>query len=341
MTPALRVLDPGLQSTLQDRGRHGFQRLGIPVSGALDWVSLEIANLLVGNPAGTAGLEMSLVGPLLEVAADSVRVAVAGTTVPLEIIEAATGATQRVPARQSLRLGRGWRLRVPGFGDTAAAYLAVEGGFALEPLMGSLSTHWRAQIGPLEGRKIEKGDALPLKLAAVAERAEVRLPANARAPERYRVVLGPQDDKFTPAQIMTFLTSTYTVSRDADRWGLRLDGPPLPHAISIVSDAIAPGSIQVPAGGQPLVLRADRATTGGYPKIATVIAADRPALGRLLPGAPIRFAALTVAEAEAARRQLEADVGALAGRLETVADAATVDPARLLSENLISGVVKG
>ena len=106
----------------------------------------------------------------------------------------------------------------------------------------------------------------------------------------FRVVLGPQDDKFTPAQVQTFLTSTYHVSREADRWGLRLDGPALAHTISIISDAIAPGSIQVPAGGQPLVLLADRATTGGYPKIATVISADLPAMGRLTPGAPVASA---------------------------------------------------
>jgi biotin-dependent carboxylase-like uncharacterized protein len=343
MMAKLRVLEPGLQSTLQDRGRHGYQRLGIPVSGALDWVSFETANLLVGNPAGTAAIEVSLVGPTLEVAADSIRVALSGTRGGIEILDAAPGAPNRLPAMQSIRLVRGTRFRIPGFGDTAVAYLAVEGGFAIEPVMGSLSTHWRAQTGPLEGRKLAKGDQLPLKLAAAPERTEVRLATmpGAAVPQRYRVVLGPQDDKFTPAQIEMFLTSTYRVSREADRWGLRLDGPALPHSISIVSDAIAPGSIQVPAGGLPLVLLADRATTGGYPKIATVISADLPAIGRLSPGAPVVFQAVTVEAAEAARRQLEAEVLQLRGNLEPVTDAIALDMGRLLSENLISGVVDG
>ena len=147
MTASLRVIDPGMQSTLQDMGRHGHQRLGIPVSGALDWVSLRAANLLVGNPPSTAAIEMALVGPTLEIAADSVRVALAGTSAGIELLLPERG---RIPSLQSVVLHRGQRFRVPGFGDTAAAYLAVEGGFAIEPVLGSLSTHWRAQIGPLE-----------------------------------------------------------------------------------------------------------------------------------------------------------------------------------------------
>ena len=342
MTAALRVIEPGLQSTLQDRGRTRYQRLGIPVSGAADWISLAAANLVAGNPPDMAAIEMSLVGPTLEVAAESVRIAVAGTASGIEILHDGPGSNARLPSLQSATLRRGQRFRVAGFGDSAVAYLAVEGGFDIAPVMGSLSTHWRAQIGPLEGRKITKGDVLPLKKNAAASRDEMRLPAyQPQPPARYRVVLGPQDDKFTPAQIETFLTATYTVSRAADRWGLRLDGPPLSHTISIVSDAIAPGAIQVPAGGQPLVLLADRATTGGYPKIATVISADLPAMGRLVPGSPVAFMTVSVPEAEAIRRRLEADVVALARRLEPIARTVQIDPASLHSENLISGVIDG
>lgn len=345
MTAALRIVDPGLQSTLQDLGRHGFQRLGIPVSGALDWVSLRAANLLVGNPQGTAAIEMSLVGPTLEVAADSVRLVLSGTGAGFEIVlpdSEPEPRRLRVPSLQSVTLRRGQRLRIAGFGDTAAAYLAVEGGFDIAAVLGSLSTHWRAHVGPLDGRKLAAGDLLPLKFERAADREERRLTSIGQArPQKFRVVLGPQDDKFTPEQIATFLGSTYHVSRDADRWGLRLDGPVLAHQISIISDAIAPGSIQVPAGGQPLVLMADRATTGGYPKIATVISADLPALGRLTPGAPVAFAAVTVAEAEVARRKLEAQLLSLADNLEAVRAATEIDTGRLLSENLISGVVDG
>ena len=339
MTASLRVVEPGLQSTLQDMGRHGYQRLGIPVSGALDWVSLRAANLLVGNPPSTAAIEISLVGPTLEVAADSVRMALVGTSVGIEIL---LPERVRIPSLQSVVLQRGQRFRVSGFGDTAVAYLAVEGGFAIQPVLGSLSTHWRAQIGPLEGRKLAAGDVLALKQERAPARSEVRLRTLGQPrPQKFRVVLGPQDDKFTPEQVRLLLESTYRVSRDADRWGMRLDGPVLAHAISIVSDAIAPGSIQVPAGGQPLVLLADRATTGGYPKIATVISADLPALGRLTPGALVAFTAVCVATAEAARRTLEAQVLALGTQLVPVGGAADLDAALLMSENLISGVVDG
>jgi biotin-dependent carboxylase-like uncharacterized protein len=339
MTAALRVIDPGLQSTLQDMGRHGHQRLGIPVSGALDWVCLRAANLLVGNPAAMAAIEIALVGPTLEVDADSVRVALTGTAAGIEIL---APERVRVPSLQSVVLQRGQRFRIAGFGDAAAAYLAIEGGFAIAPVMGSLSTHWRAQIGPLEGRKLAAGDRLPLEIGRAPERDEVRLRTLGLVrPERFRVVLGPQDDKFTPEQVRTLLDGPFRVSRDADRWGMRLDGPVLAHTISIVSDAIAPGSIQVPAGGQPLVLLADRATTGGYPKIATVISADLPALGRSTPGMPVAFAAVSVEQAEAARRTLEAQVLALDGQLEPVRSSAGLDAALLSSENLISGVVDG
>lgn len=341
MTAVLRVIDPGLQAMLQDRGRHGFQRLGIPVSGAADWVSLAAANVVVGNPPDMAAIETSLLGPTLEADADSIRVAVGGTSAGFEVIDP-DGKITRVPSLQSATVHRGQRLRIPGFGDTAVAYLAVEGGFAIPPVMGSLSTHWRAHIGPMNGAKLAKGDVLPLANANAPARDEMRLDGlRLDRPARYRVILGPQDDKFTPAQVETFLTGAYTVSREADRWGLRLDGPLIAHNISIVSDAIAPGSIQVPAGGQPLVLLADRATTGGYPKIATVISADIPAMGRLGPGAPVAFEAVTVEVAEVARRQLEREVAALSKRLQAVAVTPEIDVDRLHDENLISGVTDG
>jgi allophanate hydrolase len=339
MTAALKVIEPGLQTTLQDLGRHGYQKLGIPVAGALDWVSLRIANRLAGNAEGVAGLELSLKGPTLEVAAASVRVALAGTTAPIEVL---TPEPFRVPALQSVSLARGQRFRVGGFGDSAVAYLAIEGGLAIAPVLGSLSTHWRSHVGPLGGRKLAAGDTLPLNLQTVQQRPEQRLARLWEArPARFRVVLGPQDDLFDAELVKAFLATTWRVAREADRWGMRLDGPPIAHKISIVSDAIAPGAIQVPAGGQPIVLMADRSTTGGYPKIATVISADLPVLGRSLPGAPVAFDAIPVAEAEAARRVLEDWIAAAVARIEPVAAGAMIDIARLHSENLVSGVIDG
>ena len=314
MTAALQVVASSSICTLQDRGRIGQQRFGVPVSGALDAVSLRIANALVGNPDGTAALEMIYKGPTLEVAAESARVASIGA-----VLEVLAGEVSRsVPAGQSVHLVRGERVRVGSCEPSLVAYLAVEGGFALPGFLGSLSTFVRAGLGGIDGRPLKKGDALPLALVRTPEREERRAPAwDLAPPARVRVVFGPQDDYFTERGRRTFLESRYTVSMQSDRMGMRLEGPALEHAkgFNIVSDGTAPGSIQVPGNGLPIVLLADRPTTGGYPKIATVASADLPALGRLRPGARIGFDATSVEQAEAARRELEARIAEFRARL--------------------------
>jgi biotin-dependent carboxylase-like uncharacterized protein len=208
-------------------------------------------------------------------------------------------------------------------------------------VLGSLSTYTRAAIGGLEGRALRAGDAIPLKLAIAPEREERMLPAlDLAPPKRFRVILGPQDDYFTQEGIAALLASTYTVTPASDRMGMRLTGPTIAHAkgYNIVSDGIAPGSIQVPGNGLPIVLLADRQTTGGYPKIATVISADLPALGRLVPGAQVAFGAVDIEAAEAAARRLAADLAALSDRIVPARREPVLDAARLLAENLVSGV---
>ena len=344
MTAALRVIAPGLMTTVQDLGRPGYQALGIPVSGALDPPSLRAANLLAGNPPGTGALEMALQGPTLAIEADSVRIALAGATAPIEIRDAESDAiVDRPAALTSIRLRRGQVVRIGALSGSSVAYLAVEGGLALAPVMGSQSTLVRAAIGGVHGRALKAGDLVPLRRRAADEREEVMLPALALpAPARVRVVLGPQDDYFTEAGIRTLLASTYTVSQASDRMGMRLAGPTLEHSgrgSNIVSDGIAPGSIQVPGNGLPIVLLADRQTTGGYPKIATVISADIPALGRMTPGSKVAFEAVDVETAEAAARQLAAALAAMAGEIVPLRREPTIDPARLMGENLVSGMV--
>ena len=167
-------------------------------------------------------------------------------------------------------------------------------------------------------------------------------PLDLAPPASIRVVLGPQDDHFTPAGLRTLLGSTYVVSRASDRMGMRLEGPTLEHSAkgaNIISDGTAPGSIQVPGNGLPIILLADRQTTGGYPKIATVISADLPALGRMTPGAKINFQAVDIEAAEAAARQLAADIAAMSARITPVRREAAIDATRLMGENLVSGVV--
>jgi biotin-dependent carboxylase-like uncharacterized protein len=346
MTAALRVLAPGFMTTLQDLGRLGYQHLGVPVSGALDHVSLRAANLLVGNAAGLGALEIAYHGPMLRVESDSVRVAVAGGRATIDVLSHDShdgSAGRRLAAFQSGRLLRGQTLRIGALAGSAVAYLAVEGGFDLAPVLGSQSTLIRAAIGGFEGRALRGGDVLPLKYGAVTERDEMVLPPiDLGLRGRVRVVLGPQDDHFTSAGLRTLLESIYTVSQSSDRMGMRLEGLPLEHSskgYNIVSDGTAHGSIQVPGNGLPIILLADRQTTGGYPKVATVISADIPALGRLTPGARIAFEVVDIEAAEAAARQLAADIEAMAANIAPVRCEAAIDAAKLMGENLVSGVV--
>jgi biotin-dependent carboxylase-like uncharacterized protein len=339
--PALRVISPGLNTTVQDRGRTGYQRFGIPVSGALDVVALAAANVVVGNAPGEAALECLYQGPLLEIAAERARLAAAGGAV-LEVTEPGGLKTRQVPALESVTLARGARVRVVMTGPGISAYLAAEGGLDVPPVMGSRATYVRAGIGGRDGRALRAGDAVPLAHNEARERDEARLPGvELGLPDRVHVVLGPQDDHFTEAALQEFLQAAYTVTPASDRMGLRLSGPRLEHAkgYNIVSDGIPPGGIQVPGDGQPIVLLADRQTTGGYPKIATVMSADLPALGRVGPGARVRFAAVAVAEAERARRRLEAEIAAWPSRLESVRTGPSLDQDKLAEVNLVSGVV--
>ena len=336
----LRVIQPGLHTTVQDLGRIGYQRLGIPVSGALDPIALRAANVVVGNPQTMAGLEIAVLGPIFEITAASVRVAVAGNGARL-LLERPDGTRREIPELESARPTEGDKLRVIAASGSAVTYLAIEGGLDLQPFLGSLATYVRGGFGGLDGRALAAGDHLPLAQCEVEARSERRLPGFALPPAaEVRVVLGPQDDYFEASAVEDFLATPYTVTKDADRMGLRLEGRRLTHAkgYNIVSDGIAPGSIQVPGAGQPIVLLADRQTTGGYPKIATVISADLAALGRVLPGSALRFSAISMNEAQSARRALELEMADLSKRL-VVATSEGPDLDRLHDANLVSGVV--
>ncbi|HWK45879.1 MAG TPA: biotin-dependent carboxyltransferase family protein [Stellaceae bacterium] len=337
MTSMLKIIQPGLMTTLQDLGRVGYQALGIPVSGALDPIALRFANRLVGNPESEAALEILGMGPHFTVAG-GVRLALVGGG------NLIVNDRPPIAAGASVTVGDGVEVKILG-PLAGPAYLSVAGGFDVPMFLGSRSTYPRNNLGGFEGRPLRPRDAIPLSLSAPLPGPERRLAQAWDYAEtaRVRVVLGPQDDYFTEAAIVQFLEERFTVTKDADRMGLRLDGPALAHSrgFDIVSDGIVNGSIQVPGTGRPIILLADHQSAGGYPKIATVISADLPRLARAVPGTVLTFAAVTVAEAEAARRQLEARFaehpienwsGSLPGEL---------DEASLYAENLISGVVDG
>jgi biotin-dependent carboxylase-like uncharacterized protein len=340
MNGTLHVLAPGLLTTVQDLGRPGFQRLGVPVGGALDPVSLRAANLLAGNPPDAAALEAAYLGPTLLCEAQEIRLAVVGAHAPLEILPNESACSgEPVSVARSFRLRRGEAVRIGALSGGSVLYIAVEGGFEIAPVLGSVSTCMRGGFGGWNGRPLQAGDRLPLRSNIPSPRQEHEL--EAFRPEirtRIRAVPGPQNDYFSPEELAAFFESEYLISAGSDRMGMRLNGRALRHKdrVDIISDALAPGSIQVPGDGQPIVLLADRQTTGGYPKIATVISADLPALGRIPVGKKIAFESVTVEAAEAARRDLFAEIAALPGRIVPArSNRSEID----LDANLISGFV--
>jgi len=255
----------------------------------------------VGNDPKAAGLEITLAGPRLRAACECL-IAVCGAEFDLWVghLSVPTWHAVYVRAGQEIR----WGQRRSG----ARAYLAVSGGIALPSFLGSRATYLPGNFGGLEGRALQAGDQLPLgpmgnDLATRAGKAWPRSARPAYSPNpTLRVVLGPQEDYFTPEGLATLLESEYEVTLASDRMGYRLSGPRVAHRdqAEIVSDGVVTGSVQVPGDGQPIVMMADHQTTGGYPKIATVIRADLPLLAQCLPGDRVRFRAVSITEAQAA-----------------------------------------
>lgn len=302
----VHIIKPGLQTTIQDRGRWGLQSQGVPVAGPMDPCAHRIANALVGNDRDQAVLEIALIGPELEFE-DERLVAVTGAEFRLTLDGVA------VPSNTAFVAGAGSRLRFGARARGSRAYLAIAGGVAVAPVMGSRATHLGSRLGGLEGRALAAGDRVPLgdlapahvaprKAAATrAARARdvIRLPD---AHARVRLLPGPQREYFSSDALDVLQSAPYLVGRESDRMGFRLEGPPLCHTRSadIISDATPLGVLQVPASGQPVLLMADRQTTGGYPKIATVITADIGIAGQLGPGDTISFLVCTPRDAYAA-----------------------------------------
>jgi antagonist of KipI len=296
----LIVQDPGPLTTIQDLGRPGHLRVGIPASGPMDREAFLLANRLIGNPDGAAGLECTLIGARVEFT-DERLVAITGA----DMAPTVDGAP--VPAWQGLRVHRGDVLRLGPARSGVRAYLAVAGGIDTPPVLGSRATYVRGRLGGLEGRALRKGDRLPLGPAGAARPRRMRperVPVYGGEPE-LAVVLGPQDDRFTPKGIAALFEGPYQMLPQSDRMGARLQGPFIEHTRGhdIISDGVALGGIQVIGEGQPIVLLADRQSTGGYTKIGTVCSFDIGRLAQVKPGGRLRFRRVTVAEAHAMLRQ--------------------------------------
>ena len=295
---AFRVIRPGMLTTVQDAGRWGVQARGVPVAGPMDPCSHRVANALVGNARDAALLEVTLIGPDLEFEDERI-VAIAGAEFHVTL------DGRGVPMHAPFVVSSGARLTFGARQRGARAYLAVSGGIATPPVLGSRATHVISAVGGLDGRALRAGDRLPLLPSPVAQPAGAPVEPIVPLPggtARVRVMAGPQREYFAPDALAMLESAPYMIRPDSDRMGFRLDGPVLTHTrgADVISDATPLGVLQVPASGQPILLMADRQTTGGYPKIATVITADMPIAGQLGPGDAIQFAVCTLQEAMAA-----------------------------------------
>ena len=314
----LEVLDGGFLTTVQDLGRYGYQRYGVPVSGAMDLFALRAANILVGNREDEAGLEFALVGPRLRFLADAV-IAITGADLAPRLGDGPLALWEAMAAPQ------GSTLSFAGVRDGMWAYLAVAQGIHVPQVLGSRSTYTRSTLGGVEGRALVPGDRLPTSGEGSAILVENRKLPQEHVPtyghqHTLRVVMGPQDHAFTQEGVHTFLSSTYAVTPQSDRVGYRLQGPRIQHmgGADIVSDGIPFGAVQVTGDGMPIVLLADRGSTGGYTKIATVITVDLAGIAQAAPGDTVSFRAVTVGEAHQALRQQEDVLQKLRGTLPTV-----------------------
>ncbi len=294
---SIRVIRPGLQTTVQDLGRFGFQQFGMPAAGAMDPRSMKLANLLLDNDPGEAVLEITLMGPQL-VFDEANTVALTGGDL------GAVLDGKPMPRYQAVQVEAGQTLRFLGLQNGCRAYLAFAGGLDIPPVMGSRSTCMKANIGGFKGRKLEAGDELgfrdPKPELPFAERRRIGTDFAPQKQYELHAIPGPQDDYFTEDGLETFFSEVYTVSAEFDRMGCRLEGPAVEHKNGgdIISDGIAFGAVQIPPSGRPIIMAADRQTTGGYAKIATVISADLRILGQLKGGDRVNFVPVTVEQAQ-------------------------------------------
>jgi 5-oxoprolinase (ATP-hydrolysing) subunit C len=313
----LVVVSAGPAITVQDAGRQGVQRYGLPPSGAMDRAALAMANCLAGNPIFTAAIEIGPFGAVFSARDGAVRVALAGAGRNADI------AGQSVHFNRTLLIPDHASLRIGPAREGAFSYLAIEGGIHGAPMFGSLAVNVRAGIGSPFPRALEAGDSFAVDDIRPLH-SERRLDVPALGNASIRVVLGPQDDEFDAAAIALFLDSEWTLTAASDRMGYRLGGPRLvhTHGHNIVSDGTVTGSIQVPGSGQPIVLMADRGTTGGYPKIATVISADLGRFAQTRAGQRFRFQAVSMADAQAEARRFHDFLTSLPQRITDVSDVA-------------------
>jgi len=302
----------GPASSVQDDGRHGAQRYGLTPSGAVDRLALAAANCLVGNELFAAAIEIGPFGAAFTAREGAVRVALAGASRNADV------AGRAAASDTSMTLADGETLTLGFARGGAFSYLAIEGGIEGEPTFGSLAVNARAGLGSPYPRPLQAGDELQMAVASGAAERRIDLPATLEGP--IRVVMGPQDDEVGDTEKKLFLDSEWKISATSDRMGYRLEGPVIKHlhGHNIVSDGTVDGSIQVPGNGAPIVLMPDRGTSGGYPKIATVISADFGRFAQIPAGKGFQFKAVSMAEAQSEARKVAQLLRSLPDRLRSI-----------------------
>ncbi|SCY93444.1 5-oxoprolinase subunit C family protein [Alkaliphilus peptidifermentans] len=292
---SIKINKPGLLTTLQDLGREGYQQFGIPVAGAMDKYSFQLANLLVGNDRNEGALEITMMGPEITFNCTSV-ISITGGDLSPNI------NNKPIEMYQTHLVRQGDVLKFKGLKSGCRAYLAVAGGFKVDPVMGSVSTFLKGKIGGFKGRRLIEGDVIYLKNPI--EMYSKRIISSKYIPSykarTVRIIIGTEESMFTPKAYEVLLKESYELTTQCDRMGYRLEGPELQHidGADIISGGINLGAIQVPGEGKPIIMMADRQATGGYAKIANVISVDIPLLAQMKPGDKINFESVSVEEAQ-------------------------------------------
>ena len=298
------ILQPGMLTTVQDLGRFGYQRLGVPAAGAMDQFAIKMGNRLLLNDDKAAALEATFMGPSIKVISNTVIAITGGDLGP-------TLNRKDLPMWQSIFLKEGDTISFGGPRAGIRTYICVVGGIDVPLIMESRSTYLRSNIGGYLGRPLQQNDILssnnPNEEVVKGRKVLPDIVPSYGGDVTLRVVLGPQDGEFTEDGINTFLNSEYAVTPQMDRMGIRLEGPEIKHRekADIISDGIMFGSIQIPGNGNPIIMMADRQTTGGYTKIATIISIDIPKIAQAQPGDKIQFDKVTVKDAQNLLQEFE------------------------------------
>ncbi|MBU3143683.1 biotin-dependent carboxyltransferase family protein [Clostridium sp. CF012] len=299
----MKILKPGMYTTIQDEGRYSYQKSGMSVAGAMDKFALRVANIIVGNSDGEACLEATLMGPEIKFLGEAVIAVTGANLVPMinnVVVDMWCG----------VKVSDGDVLSFGTVKSGCRSYISIANGIDVPEVMGSKSTYVKGKVGGFQGRILKAGDEIKI---GSSKAGTVKLPTKFipcyKKENIVRVVMGPQDDYFTGAGINTFFNCPYEVTIEADRMGYRLSGTKISHKVGadIISDGITMGSVQVPGHGAPIIMMADRQTTGGYTKIATVITSDINIVGQLKPGDSVRFKAIDIVEAHKIYRKYMKD----------------------------------